>query len=44
MGHVSLSSTAYYLNEIEPVIQQAGERFARYARSIAAPLPGDDHA
>ncbi len=44
MGHVSLASTAYYLNEIEPVIQQAGERFARYARSIAAPLPGDDHA
>lgn len=44
MGHVSLSSTAYYLHHIEPVLQQAGERFAQYARSIAAPREGGHHA
>lgn len=44
MGHVSLASTAYYLDQIEPVLQQAGERFARYARSIVTTPQGDDHA
>ena len=44
MGHVSLTSTAYYLNQIQPVIQQAGERFERYARSIAAPPRRVNHA
>ncbi len=44
MGHVSLLSTAYYLDQIEPVLQLAGERFTRYARSIAAPPPAGRHA
>ena len=44
MGHVSLASTAYYLNCIEPVIQQAGERFAHYTRTIVAPPQEDSHA
>ena len=44
MGHVSLSSTAYYLNQIEPVVKQAGERFAQYARSIVAPREGGNDA
>ena len=44
MGHVSLASTAYYLNLIEPVVRQAGERFADYARTIVAPPREDTHA
>ena len=44
MGHVSLASTAYYFNLIEPVIRQAGERFADYARTIVAPPREDSHA
>ena len=44
MGHVSLASTAYYLQQIEPVLQQAGARFAHYARSIAAAQEGGQDA
>ncbi len=44
MGHVSLASTAYYLNLIEPVVRQAGERFADYARTIVAPPQEHSHA
>lgn len=33
MGHVSITSTAYYLPFLEPVAQAASERFARHCRS-----------
>ncbi len=44
MGHVSLASTEYYLNLIEPVVRQAGERFADYARTIVAQPREHSHA
>ena len=37
MGHVSVASTAYYLNWLEPVAEAASERFCRHVQSIFAP-------
>ncbi len=37
MGHVSIVSTAYYLAQLEPVIQAASELFADHAAPIIAP-------
>lgn len=40
MGHVSISSTAYYLAFLEPVAAAASARFARHCRQIFV-APGD---
>ena len=43
MGHVSVVSTAYYLNCLEPVAEAANERFLRHVQSIFGPAGGADH-
>ncbi len=39
MGHVNVASTAHYLTLIEPLVEAASERFARYFRERISPAP-----
>jgi integrase len=41
MGHVSIVSTEYYLQLIEPLIGSASERFAEKYSGLIKPLPDD---
>lgn len=41
MGHVSIASTAYYLTLLDPVVEEASARFARYARNVLDPAAGE---
>ncbi|MDE0227591.1 MAG: tyrosine-type recombinase/integrase [Spirochaetaceae bacterium] len=43
MGHVSVVSTAYYLNWLEPVAEAANERFLHHVQPIFDPTGGVDH-
>jgi integrase/recombinase XerD len=40
MGHVSIVSTHYYLQWIEPLRTAAGERFAHHYGELVVPVPG----
>jgi integrase/recombinase XerD len=45
MGHVSIASTQYYLQFIEPLATEASERFARHCAGLITPpaaAPGGD--
>ena len=41
LGHASVASTAYYLSLLDPVVEEASARFARYARSVLEPAAGE---
>jgi integrase len=39
MGHVSIVSTAYYLQFVEPLAAAAGARFAKHCAALITPEP-----